>query len=427
MTEENKQVQPSGFNAPVKLDAANETNVAKASATAFAEIQAGMILARQYPRDEAVAWQKFTTALTREKMAERAIYSYPRGGTVIKGGSVHMAKLAASYWGNIWSGFEITRVTNDTIDIMGYAWDLETGRRATKPATIKKLIQRKDKQSGVTKWKEPDERDLRELVNKQGAICERNALFDVMPSDFRDDGMKYAENTLKGLYSNINEKKKKILKAFEALGVTAKMLEYYVDKEQWTEDDLVELTGIGNAIKEGEDPATYFAMKKEKPAPATFDLKGATMGDPKNHQGYEPKKAEPGPEPVPPPPQEPGPAKPTKRELFEKMPSDSLVHLISVKMAEVFADDTDAGNNFLEGAVGNGTIKPIAFEDQEHEALVNFALSLDAYANKDQGGTEPESKDSSPPDMKSMAQDSPKNETAEPKTETGQSAIEWPE
>ena len=50
-----------------------------------------------------------------------------------------------------------------------------------------------------TEWTVPDERDLRELTNRRGAICVRNAILALVPPDLVEDAMATADQTLEAL------------------------------------------------------------------------------------------------------------------------------------------------------------------------------------------------------------------------------------
>ena len=87
-----------------------EMSVASA-ATAIAatkqaqEVQARMVVAKKFPRDEAAAMNRILKSCQRTTLAESAMYSYPRGGQEVTGPSIRLAECLAQNWGNIEFGY----------------------------------------------------------------------------------------------------------------------------------------------------------------------------------------------------------------------------------------------------------------------------------------------------------------------------------
>ena len=65
------------------------------------EVQAAMVVAKKFPRDEYTAMEKIKRTCQRPTLAEQAIYSYPRGGENVSGPSIRLAEAMAQMWGNI--------------------------------------------------------------------------------------------------------------------------------------------------------------------------------------------------------------------------------------------------------------------------------------------------------------------------------------
>jgi hypothetical protein len=62
---------------------------------AVAEIQASMVIAKKFPRDEIAARDKILNACTRPALAESALYTYSRGGMEIAGPSIRLGAAMA--------------------------------------------------------------------------------------------------------------------------------------------------------------------------------------------------------------------------------------------------------------------------------------------------------------------------------------------
>lgn len=222
------------------------------------EIKAAIISAKKFPRNEAGAYTKIIKAMERPAMAEDAAYSFPRGGAKVVGPSIRLARECARCWGNIRYGVRIVTVDDGFAHIKGFALDLETNAYVESEAKFAKKVQRRNRQTGVTEWVEPDERDLRELVNKHGAIACRNALLQILPSDVVDDAMSKATDTCRKiaageLKGNRDQTVKNLALAFDEFGVSVEMLERFLGHPiaAVTAEEVTELKGIYKSMRDG--------------------------------------------------------------------------------------------------------------------------------------------------------------------------------
>lgn len=221
-----------------------------------AEIKAAVYLARQNPRNEEAAYARALRSCRRPSFAEGAQYRFPRGGQTVKGPSVQLARELARCWGNIRYGHRVVSIDADTVHIKGYAFDLETDVYVEQEDKFARLVPRKV--GGLTKWVPPDERDLRELINRRGAILIRNCILQLLPPDLVEEAIREVEATLtkaaKGeIQQSREETIRRLVVAFDLLGVTPEMLTAYLGHplETITADEIVELRGVYTSIKEG--------------------------------------------------------------------------------------------------------------------------------------------------------------------------------
>jgi len=213
------------------------------------EIQSAIIIAKRFPRNEDQAFEKLTRACKRPSFADEAAYSFPRGKTRVTGPSVNLAREAARVWGNIRYGVSILRDDEDTVLIQGWAWDMEENIKVTAEDSFKKLVYRKDKG-----WVKPDERDLRELINRRGAIAIRNSLLQILPKDLVEDAMSLCRQTLKSQASQDPDlARKKLILAFSEFNVTPEMLDEYLGHplKQADAEEIANLRQIYKSIKDG--------------------------------------------------------------------------------------------------------------------------------------------------------------------------------
>jgi hypothetical protein len=222
------------------------------------EIQSAIVAAKRFPRNEQSAFVRAVNSFTRLTMAEGATYNFPRGGKTVEGPSVDCARELARVWGNIRYGLRVVSQSSERMHIKAYALDLETNTYVEAEDEFSKLIQRRDKYSGETKWIQPDERDLRELMNRRGAIAIRNCILQVLPSDLVDDVLKTAKHTLQrdatsALEKNRDDIVKQLVVMFDRQGVSVPMLESYLGHklDVVTADEVAGLKQILQSIRDG--------------------------------------------------------------------------------------------------------------------------------------------------------------------------------
>lgn len=237
---------------------ANQVGAVATVAREEAELKASIVLARHSPRNEMASFSKIMSACERPSFADASIYSFPRGDTQIEGPSVKLAREMARCWGNLRTGIRIVSMDDKFVHVKGYCYDLETNAYTESEAKFQLLIQRKDKKTRQTQWVKPDERDLRELVNKHGAFCVRNAILQSLPPDFVEDAMAKANETLVKweageLQRNPAEKIKIVVMSFRELGVTPEMIVEYLGHplEAVTAEELKTLRTIYASIRDG--------------------------------------------------------------------------------------------------------------------------------------------------------------------------------
>lgn len=157
------------------------------------EVQASMVIAKKFPRDEIVCQQRIKTACQRMQLAELAMYSYPRGGQTVTGPSIRLAEVLATSWGNI--DFKISELEQKDGEsvMMAVAWDLETNARSSRVF----VVPHERKANGQIK-KLDDPRDIYEMTANQGARRLRACILAIIPIDVQEAAIAECEKTLKG-------------------------------------------------------------------------------------------------------------------------------------------------------------------------------------------------------------------------------------
>ena len=246
-----------------------------------AEVQAAAVLAMNNPRDEKDAWIRVASSCKRPGFADGAEYSYERGDSTVAGPSVKLAREMARCWRNIRYGIRVLEMSASEVQIEGWAWDLETNARVSSEARFARRVQRR--RGSETVWVEADERNLRELINKHGAIAVRNAILQLLPPDMVDEALKLARKTVAGevdkrLEENRDDILARVINAWKAYDVTAGMLEEHVKKpiDEWTGDDVAGLRAVFQSVRDGNSSAEeHFSVSKKRTDEAAKELEEA--------------------------------------------------------------------------------------------------------------------------------------------------------
>lgn len=229
---------------------------------AIQEVQAAYVMAKKYSRNENQCIVKITEACKRKRMAEIAMYSYPKGGQQISGPSIRLAEVLIKYWGNASYGIKELSRDEDKSLVRAFCIDLETNTNKIIDFTVEHTIHTK---KGAKKLSDP--RDIYELVANQGARRLRNCILAIIPEDIVEQAVEVCEKTLLSSDNNIpiGDRIKKMVVAFSELSVTQQMLEAKIGHkiEVTTAQELVNLQKIYRSIKDGFAGVTaYFEQTK---------------------------------------------------------------------------------------------------------------------------------------------------------------------
>lgn len=220
------------------------------SSRAVQEVQAAMIIAKKFPRDENAAVVRIRKSCQRKRLAEVAVYSYPRGSTTVEGPSIRLAEAMAQCWGNLDFGIVELEQRHGESTCMAYCHDLETNTKQTKIFQVKHV---RDTKRGPQALKES--RDIYELVSNQGARRVRACILGVIPGDVIDEALDEINKTLKtsGGDKPLAERVRAMLMAFDGQGVTSAMIEKRLQHKtaSITEHELVGLRKIYTSLKDG--------------------------------------------------------------------------------------------------------------------------------------------------------------------------------
>ena len=230
-----------------------------------AEIQSMMTIAKSFPRDERRCLDLIINDCQRASLAEKALYSYSRGGTEITGPSIHLAKAIAKRWGNMKSGTVELEQRNGESVCETYALDLESNYKESKIFTVPHIRYTK---KGSYKLEDP--RDVYELIANNGSRRERACILSVIPGDVIDCAVEECLKTLKTTADVSPANIKKMCEIFfSEFGVTKDQIEKRIQRrvDTITPAQMITLRNIFNSLKDGmSSVGEWFEMPTEPEA-----------------------------------------------------------------------------------------------------------------------------------------------------------------
>lgn len=236
----------------------------------IAEIQAKMILARNFPRDVDFCLDMIKHECHNRALAESAIYEFPRGDSVVRGASIRLVECVARHWGNIISGVKELGTVGNRATVKAYCWDLETNFFDEKVFEVEYVRNTRKGSYEVT-----DTRDKYEMMANMGARRKRACMQAVIPQFVIDEAMAECKETLEKDISaqNLEETKDKMLSVFVSIAdwITPEHLGAVCGKdfEHISAKDIVKLRNLYNAIKDGfVKPEKAFGREVEPEKPS---------------------------------------------------------------------------------------------------------------------------------------------------------------
>lgn len=280
--------------------AVNQGAIAIEQERAIAETQGQLILAKRFPRSMASAHSDFMDACKSPEFASKAFYSVPNRGS---GPSIRFMEEAARCYGNFAYGHRELSRSEGKSEIEVYAWDMEKNNRSTRQITVMHVLDTKSGQKTLT-----DQADIDNKIANVASKQIRGRISALMPKAMIEAGIAECRKTLAGANDKpVSQRVRDMTGAFSGFGVTVKHLESYLkhDLDSTTLDELIELIGVYNAIKEGTPAAEFFGkaeqqeeIDKTKSAILSISGEGAAKADPAKKPAPQTRKPAPSkPEP----------------------------------------------------------------------------------------------------------------------------------
>ncbi len=246
-----------GISVDEARQVAHQGNVAIESSRAEKEVEGQIVMAKRYPRNQQVAISNIMKACERKKLAEQAVYSFPRGGQTVTGPSIRLAEVMAQNWGNLSFGIrEIVRHSGSS-EMQAYCWDLESNVFVERKFTTRHIRDTKRGSYDLT-----DERDIYELTANQGARRLRACILEIIPGDVQDSAIEAVDRTLSKQDTRpLAERIQAMITAFsDKFGVTKAQIEKHVGHiaSSITETEMVNLKHIYGTLADAAASVDQF-------------------------------------------------------------------------------------------------------------------------------------------------------------------------
>lgn len=260
--------QPVAFpNRSTMPTSVNAGAVAIEQERAIAEAQGQLILAKKFPRDVNAAYAELMEACKLMAFASVAFYTVPQGGQKVTGPSIRLAEEIARVYGNFEFGHrelsrtEATPTTFGRSEIEVYAWDKEKNNRSIRQITVLHVM---DTREGPKKLR--DQRDIDNKIANVASKQVRGRILSSVPKWLVESAIQECQKTLAGNNDEpVSVRVRKMTQAFAKFGVTPEHLEKYLGHplDQTLADELVDLTGVFNSIRDGAAPSEFFGGEGE--------------------------------------------------------------------------------------------------------------------------------------------------------------------
>lgn len=212
-----------------------------------------IFVAKQMPRNIADVEAKIKTMCAHERLAQKAFFSYKRGGTEITGETIHLANACMTAYGNIDAGWSKTGELVNEKGIVcsmceAYCFDKENNIIRKASFLVPHYREVKNHKDGGYVLK--SDRDIYELCANMAARRMRACIFGVIPEFVKSLASEQCEKTLARGDVSMEERIKNILEKYSAIGVTREMLEEKIgcSMEEATPNNFIFLGKLYNAL-----------------------------------------------------------------------------------------------------------------------------------------------------------------------------------
>lgn len=257
--------------APVVAGSMSNQQVA-VSSREVARIQGEIFMAKQFPRDMSKALSAIEKDCSRTSLAEKAVYSYPRGGTDVTGPSIRLAESLAQAWGNMRYGFEVVDTALEASSVRAFAYDIENNVQTERQFSVPHIRYSKN---GTKKLDDP--RDVYEAIANQASRRIRACILEIIPGDVVEYAVNKCSETLTNSVHIDASTPGKIVEGFKVFGVSKAAIEKVINRniDTLTTQNYLRLTTIYQSLKDGmANPEDFFDLTLQDTTNITQTLKG---------------------------------------------------------------------------------------------------------------------------------------------------------
>lgn len=218
---------------------------------AMQEVQAMVISAKKFPRDELASYNKILKSCQRFSLAQEAVYRLPIGKDTKEGPSIRLAEVLAQCWGNMSFGIKELSRANGKSSCSAFCVDWENNTKVDFDFDVDHYIEVGKKGEVKTKKYITDPSEIDRLVSNRGARKLRNAILKIIPKDVIDEAVKVCKKTVAGGGGvPIVDRVRTMIAAFDSVGVNQQMVEEYLKHglDIITGEELAEMQGIYKSI-----------------------------------------------------------------------------------------------------------------------------------------------------------------------------------
>jgi len=250
------QSQPQGLDMQQRYqqdEGANMGAIAIEQERAIAEARGQIQLAKMFPRSMAEAQQELLEACKDPVFAKSAFYSVPNRGS---GPSIRFAEEVARCYGNFEYGHRELSRTQGKSEIEVFAWDKEKNNVSKRQITVAHIV---DTKKGPKHLK--DQADIDNRIANVASKQMRGRILALLPKALVEIGLKECRDTIAGkTEASATANRMAMIRDFSSMGVTVSMLSKYLGHsvDECTSDDLTDLFGVSNAIRQGAKIKDYF-------------------------------------------------------------------------------------------------------------------------------------------------------------------------
>lgn len=247
---------------PIIEDEAQEVGTLATLSKAELDIQ--IATAKRYPRSiQKFQREALALATLDEETAKSCYYRVPRDGKFIEGGSIRLAEICGSAWGNNHIGARVVDIDQKNVTAQAIAWDLEKNFKVV--VEIRRGI--------VNRYGKTYTDDMiRTTAQAAMSVALRNAIFRIVSPALVKTVLAKAKEVSLGKSHSMEQKREAAFKAMASVGAKPAEIFRVLGKrglEDVDVDDLINLNGMFTAIKDGETSWTTILEEFDRAQPRT--------------------------------------------------------------------------------------------------------------------------------------------------------------